>query len=86
MDNGLGWKLVNASPMGLATARSLGTGSWRVCLVVESELGHAPKDLEKDSRLGHVFWRGRVVWAGHGAHASLDVVPGSRFWIGRGGW
>ena len=34
MDNGLGWTVVNASPTGLATARSLGTGSWRGCLVV----------------------------------------------------
>ena len=48
----------------------------------KSELGNAPQDLEKDSRLGHGSWRGRVVWAGHGAHASLDSGPGSRFGLG----
>ena len=48
----------------------------------QSELANAPQDLEKDSRLGHGSWRGRVVWAGHGAHASLEFVPGSRFGLG----
>ena len=43
-------------PMGLATARGLGTGSWIGCLVVaKSELGHAPQEFEKDSRLGQGF-------------------------------
>ena len=37
---------------------------------------------KRDSRLGHGSWRGRVVWAGHGAHASLEFVPGSRFGLG----
>ena len=34
MYNGLAMGLANTIPLGLATARGLGTGSWRGCLVV----------------------------------------------------
>ena len=48
----------------------------------KGELANVHQDFEKDSRLGHGFWRGRVVWAGHGAHASLYYGPGSRSGLG----
>ena len=68
---------------GVGKGPRFGHGLLERCLVLKNELANAPiMILEKDSRLGHGFWRGRVVWAGHGAHASLDSGPGSRFGLG----